>query len=94
MKIGHTIRQCRKAKNLTQAQLASAAGLSIPYICLLEKNDREPKLSTMQLISEALEIPLSVLIFLAAEGKDVPELNVEHVESLSRNIMDLMAHAK
>jgi len=93
MKIGNIIRQCRKAKKLTLAQLASASGVSAPYLCLLEKNDREPKLATVQSISDALEIPLSVLIFLAAEYKDVPELNAQHVESLSKNIMSLMAHA-
>ena len=56
----------------------------------MEKNKREPTISSLELISKALNIPLSVLVFLAAQHDEIKEFNNEKIEELSKNIMGLM----
>ena len=90
MNLGATIKQCRSLRKMTQSQLADAAGLSVSHLCLLEKNERQPSISTIESIAQTLEIPLSVLVFLAAEKEEVPELTARHIEDLSRHIINLM----
>ncbi|MCU7926721.1 MAG: helix-turn-helix domain-containing protein [Candidatus Thiodiazotropha sp. (ex Dulcina madagascariensis)] len=90
MNLGQTIKLCRKNKGLTQAQLSDLSGISVSYICLMEKDKREPTLSTLELISKALGIPLSVLVFLAAQHEEIKELDKSQIEELSNNIMGLM----
>lgn len=94
MDLGRTIKQCRKVKKLTLAQLSESSGISVPHLCLLEKNKREPSLGTVEAIAKALGVPLSVLVFLAAQNEEIPELSVPHIEALSKKIMDLMKHDK
>ncbi|HAU0227389.1 TPA: helix-turn-helix transcriptional regulator [Legionella pneumophila] len=94
MDLGRTIKQCRKVKKLTLAQLSESSGISISHLCLLEKNKREPSLGTVEAIAKALGVPISVLVFLAAKNEEIPELSVSHIEALSKKIIDLMKHEK
>lgn len=61
--IGELIKKHRLAGGLTQEQLAFNAGLNRGYISLLEKNQRNPKLETLQKLVNALDLPLTTLIF-------------------------------
>lgn len=90
MNLGKIIKACRVSKGLTQAQLAELSDISVSHICLMEKNKREPTISKLELIAQALNIPLSVLVFLAAKNDEVEELNNESIEELSNNLMGLM----
>ncbi len=90
MNLGQTIKLCRKNQGLTQAQLADLSGISVSHICLMEKDKREPTLSKLELISKALNIPLSVLVFLAAQHEEIKELGKPQIEELTNNIMGLM----
>lgn len=90
MNLGATIRACRKKRQLTQAELASIAEISVSHLCLLEKNKRDPSLSTVQAISKALRIPLSVLVLLAANNDEVEEIDEHKLEELSKHIFGLM----
>lgn len=94
MDIGGTIRQCRKARDMTLSQLADASGVSISHLSLLETNNREPKFSKLEAISKALGLPLSVLIFLAGQKEEVTELSASHIEALSSHIMELLQHVQ
>jgi transcriptional regulator with XRE-family HTH domain len=93
MRLGKTIRTCREARGLKQYELAENAGLSESYLSLVEKDKREPSLSSLDGIASALGVPLSVLIFLAAEGDVKGELSPQHVEEISRRILSVMSHA-
>ena len=62
---------CRMNKGLKQAQLAELAEISVSHLCLLEKDKRDPSLSAVNSISKALEIPVSVLVFLASQYDDI-----------------------
>lgn len=94
MDLGGTIKQCRKAKKMTLAQLSEDCGISVSHLSLLENNNREPSFSAVETISKALGLPISVLVFLASQKDEVTELSTSHIEALSNNIMELMANVK
>lgn len=90
MNLGKAIRICRKKRGFTQAELADLAKISVSHLCLLEKDKRDPSLSAVSSISDALRIPVSVLIFLASQYEEIKELSEKQIEELSRSIMGIM----
>jgi len=90
MKLGETISLCRKKRGYTQAQLASLAGISVSHLSLTENNKRDPSLSAIESISNALRIPLSVLLFLASENECLTDFNEKDLERISQSIIGLM----
>ncbi len=90
MNLGKAIRMCRINRGLKQAELANLAEISVSHLCLLEKDKRDPSLSAVNSISKALEIPVSVLVFLASQYEEIKELNQKQVDDLSRGIMGIM----
>jgi len=83
MSIGKAIKLCRGRKNFTLSELSEKSGLSVSYISLLENNKRDPNLSKIESISKALNIPLSLLLFLSEEKKEIESLSPELAEKLS-----------
>jgi transcriptional regulator with XRE-family HTH domain len=53
---GTSLRQCRRARRLTQAQLAEAAGLSLEMIGRLERGITGPSLETIAALAETLKV--------------------------------------
>ena len=90
MNLGKAIRTCRKKRGFTQGELAELAKISVSHLCLLEKDKRDPSLSAVKAISDALKIPVSVLVLLASQHNDIKELSENQIEELSRNIMGIM----
>lgn len=58
---------------------------------MLERNQRDPSMSAMQAIANALGMPLNVLIFLAADEKELTGINQELKEKLSRAALELLS---
>jgi transcriptional regulator with XRE-family HTH domain len=56
------VKRRRERRGLSRARLAEMAGLSQPYIGLLERAERSPNLDTADAIASALGVPLVVLI--------------------------------
>jgi transcriptional regulator with XRE-family HTH domain len=83
MKLGNAIKICREQKGLTRTDLALRAKLSVSYISLLENNKRDPILSKVDKIAQALGVPMSVLIFLAADKSEFESISSELAEKLS-----------
>lgn len=84
MNLGRAIILCRKQRDLSQVELALRAGISVSYVSLLEQNKRkDPTLSTIQKISEALNVPSGILFFLAADQTELAGLSSELQEKLS-----------
>jgi len=83
MNIGKSIKLCRQQRNWKQVDLATKAGVSTSYLSLLERNMRDPNLSTLNNISEALGVPISVLMFLSAEKNELDLFNPEVAEKIS-----------
>lgn len=65
MNLGKAIRLCRTQRNLTQAQLAAQAEMSVSYLSLLERDLRDPNFSTLEKVAKGLGLPVIILIFLA-----------------------------
>jgi len=63
--LGRRLRHHRRARGLTLDDLGAAVGKAPSHLSLVENGRREPKLSLLQALSTALEIPLGDL--LAAE---------------------------
>ncbi len=82
--LGHAIQSIRKARGLTQAALAHAAGLSEggKSLALIEQGRRAVSVDSLNSIAKALQVPPACLTILGSEtkGKDKP-LN-EFIESL------------
>ena len=55
------IKRIRKEKHITQEQLAEYCETSVSYIGLLETYKNIPKLSTIERIAEALNVPVLAL---------------------------------
>jgi len=90
MNLSNAIRTCRKKRGYTQAKLAKLADISVSHLCLLEKNNRDPSLSVVNSISNALKIPVTVLVLLASHHEDITELSENQIEELSRSIMGII----
>ena len=65
--LGEYVRHYRKIKNMTQAQLAQAVGISRATISALERDNRKPSLRVMMSIANYIEMPVSFL-FKGAES--------------------------
>jgi DNA-binding XRE family transcriptional regulator len=62
MKIGQSVKQQRVRKFMTQEQLAKAAGISPRQLVRIEKNDVEPRFSTILKLGKALGVNPSELV--------------------------------
>jgi transcriptional regulator with XRE-family HTH domain len=88
--IGSAINLCRRQKKLTQAELALRANLSESYLSLIERGRRDPPLSSLQAIARGLEIPLSLLLFLAADASELESLPTDVQDKLSSAVYKLL----
>jgi transcriptional regulator with XRE-family HTH domain len=91
LNLGRAISLCRAQRGLTLSELATRAALSVSYLSLLEQNKRrDPTLSTVQKIAEALRIPTGILFFLAADKVELSGLDVELAEKLSHAALTIL----
>lgn len=60
--LADNLREARKQKNLTQAQLAQQVGITANAISLYETAKRMPNLKTVSILSNVLDISLDDLI--------------------------------
>ena len=58
-----TMREARKAKNLTQKELGCIIGKKPTAVSYYESGMREPRLETAKKIAAVLDVPLTDLIF-------------------------------
>ena len=59
---GRAVRATRLARGLSQEDLAAESGLDRTYISGLERGARNPALSTIERVSRALQVRVSVLM--------------------------------
>jgi transcriptional regulator with XRE-family HTH domain len=63
--LGKTIRILRQARGLTVTDAAAKAGVSVPFLSLVEKGTREPSLGVLRAIATAIGIPSEALLLTA-----------------------------
>ncbi len=90
MNLGKAIKLCRTQKNMSQTELANQAEISVSYLSLLERGKRDPNLSTVEKISEALKVPVSILVFLAADREEISDISPQLAEKLSYTALKLI----
>lgn len=83
MQLGKAIKLCREQKGFSRSEFSEKTSLSVSYLSLLENDKRDPSFSKVEKIAEALGIPLSVLLFLAADRSELETINPELAEKLS-----------
>ncbi|MBO5412960.1 MAG: helix-turn-helix transcriptional regulator [Clostridia bacterium] len=60
----NNLRKIRKSKKLTIQELSELSGVSMGYICHLEKGSRQnPSRDVMEKISKVLEEPIAKIFF-------------------------------
>jgi len=67
--VGRTIGTIRKAKGLTQRQVATETGLTVNYLSLLENGQRGVSVEVANKLATTLRVPAEFILFLAGDGK-------------------------
>lgn len=90
MNIGNAIQLARTKRKLSQAELAKRANISVSYLSLLERSKRDPPLSTLRQVANALRMPIEILFFLGAESGELTGLNRELAGQLAYAALELL----
>ncbi len=90
MNVGQAIKLCRTRRGFSQADLAQKAECSVSYLSMLENNKRDPTLSTMNKIAQALHVPVGIIFFLGAEGSDLIGIDKSLQGELARTALELL----
>ncbi len=59
--LGRQLKYLRRQKNLTQAQLAEKVGLSVNYVSQIETGIANPKVKTLFMIAQGLNVEIKEL---------------------------------
>jgi len=90
MNIGNAIKDLRQQKGLKQTDFAEQCGLSQSYLSSIEKGRKEPTLSILKQIANALSIPMPVLVFFSLDLEDIDENKKEAFKMLEPSIKGLI----
>jgi len=91
MNIGASIKHCREQKLISQKDLAELSGVSVSHLCLIENGKRDPSISTIESLSKAMQLPVSVLIFLSTETGDIDEIKSVNIAKLTSLVEKLIS---
>ena len=89
---GKRIRSLRRAKDLTQEQLAELAGISLQNMGEIERGKGNPTLVTVEKLSAALDEKLSSIFDLGVSVL-TKEQAIQELESLLSGATEEQAHA-
>lgn len=91
MKLGESLKYCRNVRKLTQKELAEKSGISKSYLCLLEKGEREASISVLESLSDALKIPVAIIVLIASEGADLSDdVSKRNIDKLNKLVKVLL----
>jgi len=88
--LGKAIKLIRVNKGYSQEKFASLISITPSYLSLIESGKRNPNTKLLERISSNLNIPLSVLIFIATEKEDFKDINEDLYEKISTLALDLI----
>jgi len=57
---------------------------------LIEQGKRDPNFSVLESISKGLDVPLSILVFLATDNSEIKSISPELFEKLSITALELV----
>ena len=79
-RIGENIRKYRKARGLTQEQLAEASELSAYFVGSIERGQATVSVRSLEQVARALRVPLQDLFVFSEDHANREELQREIVE--------------
>lgn len=72
--------------------VAERAGISVSHLSRIENTKREPTLSMVNQIANALDVPAPVVVFLASDEGDLKGLDKETERRFSDLALNLIRH--
>lgn len=87
MNVGQAIRLCRTQRGVSQSAIANRANCSVSYLSMLENNKRDPTLSTVTKIAEALRVPVGLLFILAADQNELGAIDENVADQLMQSAL-------
>ena len=87
MNVGQAIRLCRTQRGASQSAIANRANCSVSYLSMLENNKRDPTLSTVTKIAEALHVPVGLLFVLAADQNELGAIDEHLADQLMQSAL-------
>lgn len=91
MDIGNAIKTCRIRRGLSQTKLAELSECSVSYLSLIEHNQRDITVSTLQRICHALKVPMGILLFLGSSQDEFGNISKELEAELAKNTLLLLS---
>ena len=90
MNIGQAIVTIRKARKMTQKELAERCGMSQNALVAIEKDRSQPPMETMKRLQEALGVPQSYILLYSIEDCDIPENKLKTAKHLLMPLKDYL----
>lgn len=70
--IGNNIRALRKAKGLSQEQLALRSDINASYLGQVERGEKNPTIDVLSKLASALHMPLEAVVQIRSENQPAP----------------------
>jgi transcriptional regulator with XRE-family HTH domain len=91
MNLGQAIKVCRGQRGISRSELARRANCSVSYVSMLESGGRQdPTISTIKSIALALNVPVGILFFLAAEKDELVGLDKDLAGRLAAAALEFL----
>jgi transcriptional regulator with XRE-family HTH domain len=90
MNLGGTIKSLRQKAGKSQKDFAVECEITATYLSQIETNQKEPNLSKLRIIANALKIPLPILFFLSLTSEDIKPEKAKAYEILGPSVKSLI----
>lgn len=91
MDLAKAVRTARAARGISQKQLAELADLDSSYVSLIESGKRNPSISIVDAVANALGVPLYVLMLFGADDADLRFVNKTEAGHLGSHLLAALA---
>lgn len=90
MNIGQAIVTIRKARKMTQKELAEHCSMSQNALVEIEKNRSHPPMETLKKLQAALNVPQSYIMLYSIEDCDIPKDKLKTAKHLLMPLKDYL----
>lgn len=91
MNIGKALVAIRRERSMTQKEVAIIAGISNTYLSDIEKDKKSPDLNVINAICQALNVPISLLLFKAINEDKIQDSEKQRLVREIRPYFDAIA---
>src|SRR3954452_23434873 len=93
-KLGTVIRELRKSRGLTQAELAESARIAANTLAMLERGERPVSLRLLNAIGRPLKVPGSCLMILGASVEKQPDESSRKLLAAAQSLTQALIRAR